>query len=213
MGYAERAEREERAPIIVQEVRYYLLPPDAIHDLPLYRPRRRVLTVGTVVAPILLLFSCLLLAGTAFIFWPSQPEIELEHWKLNGISFESKEEGRSIIPVVYLNISLDVVLQIKNPNFVGMYYDFLKVEILYRGSYIGDAKLKGGHILARGTVLVPAILNLEAREILESAVELLADIARGEVPLTTHIKIVGAVDFQAVRPHIDVSNCYLEMHV
>lgn len=209
MGYAGA---EERAPIVVQEVRYYLLPPDAIHDLPLYRPRRRVVTLGTVVAPILILFSCLLLAGAAFVFWPTQPEVELEHWKLNGINFD-KEEGRSIIPAVYLNISLDVVLQIKNHNFVGIYYDFLKVEILYRGSYIGDAKLEGGHILARRTVLVPAILNLEAREILESAAELLADIARGEVPLTTHIKIVGDVDFQAVRPHIDVGHYYLGTHV
>ncbi|KAG0583294.1 hypothetical protein KC19_3G124300 [Ceratodon purpureus] len=208
MGYAEYAEAEQRAPVVVQEVRYYLLPPDTVHDLPLYRPRRRVVTVGTIVAPILVLFSCLLLAGAAFVFWPSQPEIELEHWKLNGINFDSKEEGRSIIPAVYVNISLDVILQIKNPNFVGIYYDFLKVEILYRGSYLGDAKLKGGHILARRAVPVPAILNLEAREILENAVELLADIARGEVPLTTHIKIVGDVDLQAVRPHIDVNlNC------
>jgi hypothetical protein len=55
-------------------------------------------------------------------------------------------------------------------------------------------------------VLVPAVLNLEAREILEKAAELLADITRGEVPLTTHVKIVGAVDFQAVRPHIDVGH-------
>jgi hypothetical protein len=107
---------------------------------------------------------------------------------------------------VYINVSLDVVLQIENPNFVGIYYDFLKVEILYRGSYIGEAKLEGGHILARRTVLVPAVLNLEAREILEKAAELLADITRGEVPLTTHVKIVGAVDFQAVRPHIDVGH-------
>lgn len=205
MGYAEA---EERPPIVVQEVRYYLLPPDAILDLPLYRPRRRVVTLGTIVAPVLILFSCLLLAGAAFVFWPAQPQVELEHWKLNGINFDSKEGGRSIIPVVYINVSLDVVLQIENPNFVGIYYDFLKVEILYRGSYIGEAKLEGGHILARRTVLVPAVLNLEAREILEKAAELLADITRGEVPLTTHVKIVGAVDFQAVRPHIDVNlNC------
>lgn len=203
MGYAET---EERPPIVVQEVRYYLLPPDAILDLPLYRPRRRVVTLGTIVAPVLILFSCLLLAGAAFVFWPAQPQVELEHWKLNGINFDSKEGGRSIIPVVYINVSLDVVLQIENPNFVGIYYDFLKVEILYRGSYIGEAKLEGGHILARRTVLVPAVLNLEAREILEKAAELLADITRGEVPLTTHVNIVGAVDFQAVRPHIDVGH-------
>ena len=212
MGYAAGyAVPDERPPIVVQEVRYYFLPPDVIHELPLYRPRRRVLTLGTILAPIFILFSCLFLAGAAFVLWPSQPEIELEHWKLNGIEFA--EEGRSVIPAIYINISLDVVLQIRNPNLVGVYYDFLKVEILYRGSYLGDAKLKGGHIVARGTVLVPAILNLEAKEVLESAVELLADIARGEVPLTTHIKVVGAVDFQAVRPHIDVGYYYLGMHV
>ncbi|XP_024401731.1 uncharacterized protein [Physcomitrium patens] len=201
MGYSEM---EERAPIVIEERRYYVLPTDAVLDLPLYRPRRRVLRAQTIIMPIIILFSCLLLAGTAFVLWPAQPQIELEHWKLVGINFDTKEEGRSIIPVVYLNISLDVVLKIKNPNFVGIYYDFLDVEIQYRGSYLGNAQLKGGHILARRTVLVPAILNLEAREILENASELLMDIAHGEIPLTNHIKIVGAVDLQVVRPHIDV---------
>lgn len=211
MGYSEKEEgHSERAPVLVEEVRYYLLPPDAVYDLPLYRPRRRVLRLQTIVAPILILFSCLLLAGAAFVLWPSQPEVELEHWELNGINFDSKE-GKSIIPVVYLNISLDVVLRIKNPNFVGIYYDYLKVEICYRGSYLGDAKLRGGHILARRTELVPAVLNLEAREILENAAELLADIACGEVPLTTHIKIIGDVDLQAFRPHIDVGDYNLEI--
>lgn len=52
---------------------------------------------------------------------------------------------------------------------------------------------------------MPAILNLEARQILENASELLADITRGEVPLTTNIKFIGEVDLEAIRPHIDVN--------
>ena len=208
MGYA--GSEPERPPIVVQEVRYYVLPPDAIHDLPLYRPARRhaAFTLWTLLAPTLVFFSCLLLAASAFLFWPAQPEVELQHWRLNGIAFDTKEAHHSILPVVYVNVSLDVVLRIENPNFVGIDYDFLRVEVLYRGSYLGDAKLRGGRIVARGTVLVPAVLNLEAKEILESAADLLADLARGEVPLTTHIKIVGDVDLRLVRPHIDVSHVW-----
>jgi hypothetical protein len=208
MGFVEEPEPEYsgRQPVMVEEVtRYYLVPSDAGYRLPLYRQQRRqVVYVQTILAPVLILLSCLLLAGVAFVLWPSQPEVELEHWKLNHINFDTKDEPRSIFPVVFLNISLDVVLRIENPNFVGIYYDYLQVEIRYRGDYLGDAKLRGGHILARRVELVPAVLNLEAIKILANAAELLADVAKGEVPLTTHIKINGNVDLQAIRPHINV---------
>jgi hypothetical protein len=109
-----------------------------------------------------------------------------------------------------LNISLDVILKIRNRNFAGVFYDSLNVDILYRGSELGDAKLKGGHIVARGTVEVPAVLNLEAREILENASELIVDVAHRKVPLTMRTRLIGAVDFVALQPHVDVCKSFLQ---
>lgn len=193
---------QQERPILVEEVRYYTLPPDAIYELHTYpRLRRR-----SIYSPLLTAFFFFLLGGAAFTLWPSQPDVALKQWKLIGISVDSKEEGRSIIPVVYVNISLDIVLQVENPNFVGVVYDFLNVKILYRGFEIGVARLKGGRIQARSIVQLPAILNLQAREILENVSELLIDVAHREVPLTTHMRIIGAVEFLVLRPHVDVSN-------
>lgn len=78
---------------------------------------------------------------------------------------------------------------------MGIYYDYLKVEICYWGLYFGDVKLRGGYILVWRIELVFVVLNLEVREILENVVELLVDIVCGEVLLIMYIKIIGDVDF------------------
>lgn len=126
--------------------------------------------------------------------WPTPSDVQLKQWKLNGISIDIKEEGRSIIPLVNLNISLDVMLNNRNRNFAGVFDDSLSVEILYRQAEIGDAKLSTGHIVARGTVEVPALLILEAREIIENAGELIVDIAERKVPLIMRTQLIGAVN-------------------
>ena len=206
MGYAPE---EDRRHIIVQEVRYYALPADAVYELPPY-PRRQRRWEHEVSKACFALAAVSCLIWAALVLWPTPPDVQLEHWKLIGINIDSKEEGRSIIPVVHLNISLDVILKIRNRNFAGVFYDSLSVEILYRGAELGDAKLKGGHIVARGTVEVPAVLNLEATEILENASELIVDVAHRKVPFTMRTRLIGAVDFVALQPHVDVCKSCLQ---
>ena len=210
MGYAPE---EDRRYIIVQGRKYYELPEDAVDELPPYPRRHRwwerdVCKACFILAAVPYLVCTVLVA--AFVMWLTPPDVQLKQWKLNSISIDIKEEGRSVIPLVNLNISLDVMLNIRNRNFAGVFYDSLSVEILYRHAEIGDAKLSMGHIVARGTVEVPALLIWEAREIIENAGELVVDVAERKVPLTMRTRLIGAVDLIALQPHVDVCISFLQ---
>ncbi len=198
----------QEAPVLVEEERYYTVPPSGeYYELQPYpRVRRRgglwLSLTGSFFIIIIIIMLLTVCAG--FFFWPSQPVVELKRWKLDGITMDQRHDGKSIFPVVDFNVTLDVLLEIKNRNFAGVEYDYWRTRILYRDSEIGDVKLKGGSIRARSVVRVPAVINLETRQILENASELWMDYLDRRLPLTTRIQFIGALQFFFLKPHMEV---------
>ncbi len=182
----------QEAPVLVVEERYYTVPPSGeYYELQPYpRVRRRGgLWLSLTGSFFIIIIIMLLTVCAGFLFWPSM---------------DQRHDGKSIFPVVDFNVTVDVLLEIKNRNFAGVEYDFWRTRILYRDSEIGDVKLKGGSIRARSVVRIPAVINLETRQILENASELWMDYLDRRLPLTTRIQFIGALQFFFLKPHMEV---------
>lgn len=63
------------------------------------------------------------------------------------------------------------------------------VSIGYRGKKLGFVTSDGGHVRARGSSYVDAMLELDGVEMLTDVVWLLEDLARGLVPFDTVAEI------------------------
>ncbi|KAJ7519780.1 hypothetical protein O6H91_20G055300 [Diphasiastrum complanatum] len=154
----------------------------------------------------ILVALCLLLPLVGFVLWPQSPELEVKQWKLNGISIDSSStQGGSILPEVGLNVSWDLLVAVENPNYVGLAYDSLMVQVLYKDSEIGEVESAGGSVAACSTANVTATVSLQATQILYNVKDLLIDVANRELPLTTYTTINGAVQLLLLKPHITVT--------
>ena len=72
-----------------------------------------------------------------------------------------------------------------------MGYTFLDVGVGYRGKRLGHVRSESGHVRARGSSYVDAVLEFDGVELLADVVYLLEDLARGTVPFDTVTEIKG----------------------
>lgn len=189
---------------------YHELAENGNYDLPAYPRRRRLCSSPwpiVVVAGVLVLLTVSIITA-GFVFWPTQPDVEVKKWKLNGISIDTKET-ESILPSVQLNVSLDMVVEIANPNYAGMVYDDVTVRIVYRGDEVGQVQSEGSRIKARSTANHTATVELEGNEIIDNAKQLVQDYANGKMPLTTYTTFDGSLQLWFVKPLLKVRTCSL----
>ncbi|TKY44650.1 Late embryogenesis abundant protein, LEA-14 [Spatholobus suberectus] len=160
-------------------------PQNVVVLLPSYRPRfhrrrpRCVLYSGA-------LFLFLLLAGAAFLLYPSDPEIRVVRIGLNRIRIRTD-------PRPILDLSFSLTVKVRNRDFFSLSYDSLAVSVGYRGRRIGfvSAASAGGRVRARGSSYVDATLTVDGFEVVYDAFYLLQDIAKGVIPFDTDTRVEG----------------------
>lgn len=184
---------------------YHELAHDGYYDLPPY-PRSRACPFSwpIVVVSVIMVFLVGSLVTAGFVFWPSAPDVEVKQWKVNGISVDSRET-ESVLPAYQLNVSLEMLVEIGNPNYAGLVYDDVEVRIVYRGDEIGQVQAEGSTIKARSRANHTATVELEGNEIFDNAKELVADYYNGELPLTTYAAFDGSLRLWFVKPLLKVT--------
>eukprot|EP01018_Ginkgo_biloba_P016647 Gb_10353 [translate_table: standard] len=171
------------------EPRYVILPP-APHNR-----RRHCRVIGYVaLALVLFLAACALV----YLLWPSNPEIQVVRLKLNHIRVKTKKSG-SILPHVFVDISLGLTVKVKNKDHFGIGYKHVKVGIVYRGEKIGSVWSQSGYVPPRRTAYVDATLDINGIEVLNDVFHILADIARRQLPLRTVTEIEGRIRVLSVN--------------
>jgi hypothetical protein len=187
---------------------YHELAEDARHDLPPYPQSRRgrccAFSPSIVIVTVILVMLVGSITTAGFVFWPTPLDVQAKEWKLNGISIVTKET-KSILPSYQLNVSLNVLVEIKNPNYAGVVYDNVTVRIVYRGDDLGQVKAEGSRIEARSTANHTATVNLKGNEILNDAKQLMEDYSDGKLPLTTYTAFDGSIQFWFVKPLLKVT--------
>lgn len=138
--------------------------------------------------------SIVMIAVAAYFLWPSDPRIEVVRIRLNKIDWRTEKSSGSFLPHLFLDLSMGLTVKVKNRDYLGVYNDYLKVGIAYRGEKIGRVtSVNSAYIPPRGTAYVDATLDIEGFQVLADVIYLLEDIAHGHIPLQTITNFDGYI--------------------
>ncbi|WVZ62396.1 hypothetical protein U9M48_012152 [Paspalum notatum var. saurae] len=159
------------------------------------RPRRApcLRRFCTRTLPLLLLLA--LLAGLAFLLYPSPPAARVADLRVDRFRVQP--------PAVDLGLALR--LRVRNTGFVlPLSYRTVSAAVSYRGHLLGSAKARpgSGELAGRGEVYADAEVWVDAGRVLDDVVDLIGDLAAGSVPLEIVTEVVGS--FSVFRFHIPV---------
>ncbi|KQK20400.1 uncharacterized protein LOC100842709 [Brachypodium distachyon] len=136
-----------------------------------------------------LLLALALLAGLAFLLYPSAPaarvaDIRLDRFRVNPP------------PLPALDFNLALRLRVHNPGFLlPLRYRAVSSAVSYRGRLLGSATARpgSGELAARGDTYAYSEVWVDAGKVLDDVIELIGDIAAGSVPLEIVTEVIGAV--------------------
>jgi hypothetical protein len=151
-------------------------------------PIRRRLRRGcrcSCLAPVL---AALTLLALAFLLWPADPEVSVARLSLAHVSVVAR-------PAVAVNISAQLKVRVRNPALFALDYARLDVDVAYRGKAFGRVTSGGGSVAARAVSYVDADLDLNGIRVVEDAIYLLEDLARGSIPFDTVVEVEGNLHF------------------
>ncbi|CAD6226142.1 unnamed protein product [Miscanthus lutarioriparius] len=161
------------------------------------RPRRApcLRRLCTRTLPLLLFLA--LLAGAAFLLYPSAPAARVADLRVDSFRVQP--------PVLGLGLALR--LRVRNPGFVlPLRYRSVSAAVSYRGHLLGSAKAwpGSGELAARHEVYADAQVWVDAGRVLDDVIELIGDVAAGSVPLEIVSEVVGSIE--VFRFHIPVKD-------
>lgn len=172
--------------------------------IPLRRTRLRTscfTTCSCCLSTSLTLVSVFLISSALFVLWPSNPEIQLVRLNFDRIKVVTN-------PTPYLDISLDLEIQIRNRDFFSLDYSKIVSSIDYRGEKLGSVISSGGSVKARGVSYVQANLQLDGIKVIQDVFYLIQDLATGFLPFETITMIDGTVHVLFLDIPINVS-CFI----
>lgn len=140
-------------------------------------------------APAAAFYCCLLLLLIVALYFavlrPRDPRVDFAFIGLRQIQFQAP-------PNFHLNLSLDVVIAVRNPNFASFDYDVGTTLVFYRGALVGQAPVEAGDIGARSTetLRTAPVLNVAAMAADRSFA---GDVAAGVLVLQSSTSLRGRV--------------------
>jgi LEA14-like dessication related protein len=142
-------------------------------------------------AILLAIVAIVVVVGVLYRIWPRTPRFEVTDVRLKG--FKLNWETDSVVPIVAVDIDLSISIKVTNPNVVPIEYTSTIVNLLYRGTSIGEAMVDAGKQASQSeeTIIVPAKLN--GLELTTHVLQLLSDIAKREMVLNSVVTISGYV--------------------
>ncbi|KAJ6389450.1 hypothetical protein OIU77_027720 [Salix suchowensis] len=126
----------------------------------------------------------LLLSALVYVFWSSDPMVEVVRLHLNNIRIHT-------LPIINVDLSLYVTLKVRNLDVYSMDFTSLDVVVKYRGKRLGHVRSDHGHIRALGSSYVDAEIDLRGINVLSDVVSLLEDLGRGTVPFDIVTEVSG----------------------
>jgi hypothetical protein len=159
------------------------------------RPRRAPCLRRFCTRTLPLLLALALLAGGAFLLYPSPPAA-----RVGGLRVD-----RFRVDPPVLDLGLALRLRVLNPGFLlPLNYRAVSAAVSYRGHLLGSAKAwpGSGELAARDEVYADAELWVDAGRVLDDVVDLIGDLATGSVPLDIVTEVVGSI--RVFRFHIPV---------
>ncbi|EMS54710.1 hypothetical protein TRIUR3_09685 [Triticum urartu] len=155
--------------------------------------RLRVFVVISLAVLLLLAVAVAVLAITALS--PHPADTTISTIRLTSVSLS---------PGLFLNVTLDVVLSIRNPSPVASFaHDAGRAEVYYHGTLAADANVPPGRIGAGSTNVVTVRLTVLADRLAGYAPQLYGDVlgGAGDVSLTVRTTVPGTVTVLGLLRH------------
>lgn len=171
---------------------------------PFYKQPCLLITIA-----ILLLVLLVIIILIFTVFKAKQPTTKLVSAKFSGVA------PRVSFPAIKieLNISLDLVLNVYNPNHVSFKHGRGSSQVFYLADQVGEVDVAPGNIGAKGSEDIPVRLTLEADKF--DMTSLARDVLGGMMSFEIRTRVPGrATILGFIKKHvISVSTCHLDVQV
>lgn len=189
-----------------------LTPTHVHHDR--HRRRHQRYLISCLVCLVLVLALILTIVILAFtVFKPRDLTTTVVSPAVSGLSQRvNTVTGR----LDYFNVTLDMVLSVRNPNRMTFAYEPTTALLYYRGVQVGDADVAAGRMPARGSEVMKVKLMMEAGKInTDLGSNLIKDAMAGAIGVGTFVRIRGKVTFLGfIKFHVAaMSACEMEVGV
>ncbi|CAN0912671.1 Late embryogenesis abundant protein At1g64065 [Linum grandiflorum] len=155
-----------------------------------------------------IIFILLIIASTILFFVvlkPKEPKITTKSVTLDRIDY-------SIFPKPYLNLTLNLVVEVENPNYGSFLYDDSNAYLIYRGELVGVSPIPAGYSKARSTEVIRSNVTLMTGKFLEDG-DFYTDLIAGVMEFTSTSSLHGKASmFKILKAEI-TSNCTCEISV
>ncbi|KAL6565973.1 hypothetical protein OROHE_005028 [Orobanche hederae] len=134
--------------------------------------------------------------------------------RMKGVTFERLDliSGDSL-PRPGSNITLNVDVSVKNPNFGSFMYQNTTTAIYYRGAVISEAHGPPGRARARRTMRMNLKVDVMMDRVL-SQLDLVSDINSGLLTVSTYTAVGGRVKIWMIKKHVTVRmNCSMVVNI
>ncbi|CAI9774743.1 unnamed protein product [Fraxinus pennsylvanica] len=179
----------------------------AQHDRNPNKKRRRKIICLVVISVILALALIFTILGLT-VFKAKRPVITVNSAVLSDLHF-SFDMARLR---VFLNVTVDTSVAVKNPNRVGFEYINSTALLKYRGDVVGEVPVPAGKIGARDSKIMNVTLTLMLDRVLSNS-NLYSDIMSGTLPLQTYARIAGKVRMLFNIHVVSYFSCDLEVSI
>lgn len=176
------------------------------HPNPRTKSKRRpcLLVVWFFLLLLILVFVvALILAFTVFKF--KEPTTKLVSATLDGVASTLSFPDIQI----HLNLTLDLTLNVHNPNHASFRHGQAKSVLYYRGKQVGETDIDAGRIPAKGSAALSCRLTLLVDKLASDVNSLVNDVLGGQVSLEASTQIPGKVSFLGfIKRHVTaLSEC------
>ncbi|KAH6776860.1 hypothetical protein C2S52_007718 [Perilla frutescens var. hirtella] len=141
----------------------------------------------SVTATLLSLGLLFLILGLT-VFKPRRPTISITSVAVSHLDFALDLARLRVL----LNVSLDSVISVHNPNRVGFKYHRGDAILSHRGNQIGDVPVPAGKIGSRETRSLNLTISVMADRIASDSA-LFTDVVSGVVPFRAYVRLSGKV--------------------
>ena len=156
---------------------------------------------------ILIIIAIVLITLGLTIFRPKEPKIGVE-----SITLEELRGDIGILslpPTIHLNVTLGLVVSVRNPNPVGFRYTESTCHMFYRGLEVALIPIPPATIGPRKSIRFVSHLDLLADRLLldDDTDHLIRDFLAGSLPFSTTTHVSGRVNFlNLLRPRVKATS-------
>lgn len=140
------------------------------------------------------------------VFQPKNFGVRVQRVRVNSLTFGGYPQ------INFVNVSLNLLVSVKNPNQATLYYSPTTAYLYHRGAEVGQASISEGELQGKETQDLSIDLTTQAYNLMEGA-SLYVDLASNALLLTTYTVISGHVTVLGVFAHdaAIATNCTVDI--